>query len=69
MSEERGLGSIARIDLDLVEAYKQVDGGEEPRTGERRPDLVDSREGKRILFSLCVNVAEVDSYSSRAVFL
>ncbi len=68
MSEKRGLGSVARIDLDLVEAHKQVDGGEEPRAGMRRPNLVDSREGKGVLLSLCVDVAVVDAHSHRAVF-
>ena len=46
VSEECGLGSAARIDLDLMTTHKQVEGGEEPRASKRRLDLVDSRQGE-----------------------
>ncbi len=52
MSEECGLGSVAWIDLDLMEAYQQVEGGEEPRAKECGQTWSICGKGKES-FSVC----------------
>ena len=52
-----------------MKTHKQIERGEEPRVRKRRPDLVDSWQEEKILFSLCVDIAIVDAYPNRVVFL